>query len=99
MFEIEYIMNKNGQPEAVVIPIEVWNEILPKEDCSLDELSEAFEYYCLNKANEALKYSDKPDFVEFLLSCPKTDINFEIKRSGLLNITRSYAGSWERGAL
>jgi len=65
MLEIEYVMNKNGQPEAVVIPIEIWNEILPKEDCSIDE---------------ALKYPDKPDFVEFLLSCPKTDINFEIKR-------------------
>jgi len=24
--------------------------------------------------------SDKPDFVEYLLSCPKTDINFEIER-------------------
>jgi len=65
MLEIEYVMNKNGQPEAVVIPIEIWNEILPKEHCSIDE---------------ALKYPDKPDFVEFLLSCPKTDINFEIKR-------------------
>ncbi|MBF0100075.1 MAG: type II toxin-antitoxin system Phd/YefM family antitoxin [Desulfobacterales bacterium] len=24
--------------------------------------------------------ADKPDFVEFLLSCPKTDITFEIER-------------------
>jgi len=77
MLEIEYVMNKNGQPEAVVIPIEIWNEILPKEDCSINELSEALEDYC---RDEALKYPDKPDFVEFLLSCPKTDINFEIKR-------------------
>lgn len=71
MFEIEYVTNKNGQPKAVVIPIEVWNEIFPKEDSSLDELSEALEDYCLNKAvdeaeksplldrDEALKYLEE----------------------------------------
>jgi len=71
MFEIEYVTNKNGQPKAVVIPIELWNEILPKEDSSLEELSEALEDYCLGKAmdegqksplldrNEALKYLEE----------------------------------------
>jgi hypothetical protein len=71
MFEIEYVTNKNGQPKAVVIPIELWNEILPKEDSSLDEFSEALEDYCLNKAidegmksplldrDEALKYLEE----------------------------------------
>ena len=71
MFEIEYVTNKNGQPKAVVIPIELWNEILPREDSSLDEISEALEDYCLNKSmdegqksplmdrNEALKYLEE----------------------------------------
>lgn len=71
MFEIEYVTNKDGKPKAVVIPIEVWNEILPKEDSSLDEVSEALEDYCLNKAmdeseksplldrDEALKYLEE----------------------------------------
>jgi len=68
MFEIGYLMNRNGQPQAVVIPIEIWNELLPKEDFSFEELSESLEDYCLNKAmdegmktpllnrKEALKY-------------------------------------------
>lgn len=71
MFEIEYLMNKYGQPKAVVIPIEIWNELLPKEDSSLNELSESLEDYCLNKAmdegkkspllnrNEALKFLEE----------------------------------------
>ena len=50
MFEVEYLMKKNGQPKAVLIPIELWNQILPKENCSVDELSEAVEDYCLNQA-------------------------------------------------
>jgi hypothetical protein len=71
MFEIEYLMNRHGQPKAVVIPIEIWNKVLPKEDYSLDELSESLEDYCLSKAmdegkkspllnrNEALKYLEE----------------------------------------
>ncbi len=71
MFEIEYLMSKSGKPKAVVIPIAVWYKILPKEDCSVDELSEALEDYCLNQAmdegqkspllsrNEALKYLEE----------------------------------------
>ncbi len=71
MFEIEYLMSKNGKPKAVVIPIEVWRELLPKEEGSLAELSEALEDYCLNKAmdegkkspllnrNEALKFLEE----------------------------------------
>jgi len=71
MLEIEYLMNRHGQPKAVVIPIEIWNQLLPKEDCSLDEISESLEDYCLNKAmdegkkspllnrNEALKYLEE----------------------------------------
>ena len=50
MFEIEYLTDKNGQPKAVVIPIEVWRQLFPEEKISLDELSERLEDYCLNKA-------------------------------------------------
>jgi len=58
MFETEYLMKKDGQPKAVVIPIELWEKLLPipKEDNSFNELSEALEDYCLNRAmNEGRK--------------------------------------------
>lgn len=54
MLEIEYMTDKNGQPKAVVIPIELWRQLLPDEDVSVEELSEKIENYCLNNAmNEA----------------------------------------------
>ena len=68
MFEVEYVTDKNGQPKAVVIPIELWKRLLPNENTSVKELSEGIEDYCLNKAmdeaqqtpllsrEEALKY-------------------------------------------
>jgi hypothetical protein len=40
MFEIEYLTDKNGQPKAVVIPIEVWQRMFAEESVSEDELSE-----------------------------------------------------------
>jgi hypothetical protein len=50
MFEIEYLTDKQGQPKAVIIPIEIWHKILPNDDVSLEELAESIEDYCLNKA-------------------------------------------------
>ena len=56
MFEIEYLTDHNGQPKAVVIPIELWRQILPKDPDSPEELLEAIEDHCLNKAmDEAQK--------------------------------------------
>ena len=49
MFEIEYLTDNKGQPKAVVIPIEVWQQVFP-EEVSVNELSERLEDYCLNKA-------------------------------------------------
>ncbi|MFH1961724.1 MAG: hypothetical protein ABIJ30_02440 [bacterium] len=56
MMEVEYLMNKSGQARAVVVPIELWRHLLPKEDTSFEELSERMENYCLSKAmDEAQK--------------------------------------------
>lgn len=56
MFEVEYLTDKNGQPKAVVIPIELWKQIRPKDIASIEELSEAIENYCLSNAmDEAQK--------------------------------------------
>lgn len=69
MFEIEYLTDKNGQPKAVVIPIEVWKRVFTAESISEDELSEGLEDYCLNKAMDEAKDSpllDRETALEFL---------------------------------
>ncbi|MGK7953964.1 MAG: hypothetical protein AB4063_01645 [Crocosphaera sp.] len=54
MLEIEYLKDRNGKATGVVIPIEVWKQIFPEEEITLDELSDRLEDYCLNQAmNEA----------------------------------------------
>jgi hypothetical protein len=50
MVELEYLMGKNGQLKAVVIPIEVWKNLFVQDETSADELAEAIEDYCLGKA-------------------------------------------------
>ncbi len=47
---IEYLTNKNGDVSAVVIPIELWRQLLPNEEVSADKLAVAVEDYCMNKA-------------------------------------------------
>ena len=49
LLNLEYITNKEEQPTAVVIPIEIWRQLLPIDNASLENLSEAIEDYCLNK--------------------------------------------------
>jgi hypothetical protein len=54
MLKIEYMTDTNGKPKGVVIPIEVWKQLFPEAEITLDELSDRLEDYCLNKAmNEA----------------------------------------------
>ena len=52
MLNLEYLTNKEGKPTAVVIPIAIWRKLLPIDNASLEDLSEAIEDYCLNKAME-----------------------------------------------
>lgn len=55
MLNIEYLTNKDGDAIAVVIPMHIWRQLLPEEDATFDELAEALEDYCMNKAmNEAV---------------------------------------------
>jgi len=55
MLNLEYLTNTEGNTIAVVIPIDIWRQLLPTEDASLDELAEAVEDYCMNKAmNESV---------------------------------------------
>ncbi|MDY7016569.1 MAG: hypothetical protein SVX43_23835 [Cyanobacteriota bacterium] len=50
MPNFKYLTNPDGDAIAVVIPIEVWRKIMPTDETSLEELAEAVEDYCLNKA-------------------------------------------------
>ncbi len=50
MSDLEYLTNSEGQPIAVVIPIELWRKLIPTEEPSLEALKDAIEDYCLNKA-------------------------------------------------
>jgi hypothetical protein len=52
MLNIEYLTNQDGAAIAVVIPIELWQQLLPipPEEASFEELQEGVEDYCLNKA-------------------------------------------------
>lgn len=61
MSEIEYLTDKNGQPKAIVIPIEIWQRIFTAESVSEAELSAGLEDYCLNKAMDEAKESDLLD--------------------------------------
>lgn len=40
MLSIEYLTDQNGQPKAVVIPIELWRQVFPQEDMSCEEFTE-----------------------------------------------------------
>lgn len=50
MVNIQYLTNRDGEAIAVVIPIEIWRQLLPSQEVSFEELQEAVENYCLNKA-------------------------------------------------
>ncbi|MBW1649635.1 MAG: hypothetical protein JRJ44_02950 [Deltaproteobacteria bacterium] len=50
MAALQYLTDTNGKANAVVIPLDLWNSLFPKKECSDKKLSEAMENYCLNKA-------------------------------------------------
>lgn len=47
---IEYLTDVEGNTKAVVIPIELWQQLLPQGGDSTEELAENLEDYCLNNA-------------------------------------------------
>ena len=57
MIEVEYLTDKNGQLKAVVVPIKLWRKLFPQDDGSVEELSQAVEDYCLNKAMDEARES------------------------------------------
>ncbi len=55
MNSIEYLTDINGNKKAVVIPIEIWEKIIPADIDNDDNLPEYLENYCLNQAMEEAK--------------------------------------------
>ncbi|NMF86249.1 hypothetical protein [Nodosilinea sp. P-1105] len=47
---IAYITAPDGNPKAVVIPIDLWRRLLPQGETSLEQLAENLEDYCLSNA-------------------------------------------------
>ncbi|WP_231636728.1 hypothetical protein [Planktothricoides sp. SR001] len=47
---LEYITNQDGEISAVVIPIDLWRKIIPNQEVSTEQLADAIEDYCMNKA-------------------------------------------------
>ncbi|MFZ4678296.1 MAG: hypothetical protein ACOYM4_21840 [Nodosilinea sp.] len=47
---IEYLTDIEGNTRAVVIPIDLWRQLLPQGGDSTEELAENLEDYCLNNA-------------------------------------------------
>jgi hypothetical protein len=52
---IEYLTDGNGNQTAVVIPIELWRNILLQDTDSIEKIKENIEDYCLNKAMDEAK--------------------------------------------
>ncbi|MCP3959882.1 MAG: hypothetical protein GY719_18720 [bacterium] len=50
MTGVHYLTDQQGEPQAVVLPIELWRRLLPREDPSPEELAAALEDYCLGRA-------------------------------------------------
>ncbi len=99
MTGVQYLTDQEGKPRAVVLPIELWRRLLPREDASVEELTDAVEDYCLGKAmdegrqtpllscEKALEYLERLDPVESATASRSSAIS-RSSRS-----TRSTAGS------
>ncbi len=72
MLELEYLTDKNGLSKAVVIPIQLWNRLLPKGNVSFEGLSESIEDYCMNKAMDEADNTpllNREEALEYLADC------------------------------
>ncbi|MGF1569418.1 MAG: hypothetical protein ACFCVD_15345 [Nodosilinea sp.] len=66
---IEYLTDIDGNPRAVVIPIDLWRQLLPQGGDSTEELAENLEDYCLNNAMDeaqATPLLNREDALQFL---------------------------------
>ena len=50
MTGVHYMTDEDGVPTAVVLPIELWQRLLPHEGASVEDVRESVEDYCLGRA-------------------------------------------------
>ena len=66
---IEYLTDADGNPKAVVIPIDLWRQLLPTGNDSLQSIAENLEDYCLSNAMDEAQNSpllNREDALSFL---------------------------------
>lgn len=66
---INYLTDADGNPKAVVIPIELWRRLMPQDNETLENLAENLADYCLSKAMDEAKTSpllSREDALQFL---------------------------------
>ena len=71
---IEYLTDSDGNPKAVVIPIDLWKKLLPQGTDSLGDLAENLEDSCLNKAMDEAQETPlmgREEALQFLKISPK----------------------------
>ena len=69
MLNIEYLTDQNGKTKAVVIPIDLWNKLMPSETINFDNLTDSLEDYCLNKGMDEAELTpllDRETALKFL---------------------------------
>lgn len=67
---IQYLTDTQGEPSAVVIPIDLWRKIFPGNSItSTENIAEEIEDYCLNQATDEATETpllDREAALEFL---------------------------------
>jgi hypothetical protein len=77
---IEYLTDGNGNQTAVVIPIELWRNILLQDTDSIETIKENIEDYCLNKAMDKAKITpllSREQAIDFLAEDDDLKLNIE----------------------
>lgn len=67
--QLEYLTDEQGNKKAVIVPIDIWEDIFPEEIVNLEDLTEKLENYCLNKAMDEAKNTpllDKDAALQYL---------------------------------
>ncbi|MGG6238947.1 hypothetical protein ACQ4N7_09925 [Nodosilinea sp. AN01ver1] len=75
---IDYLTDADGNPKAVVIPIDLWRLLLPQGGDSIQDLAENLEDYCLNKAMDEAQETpllNREDALAFLEAEDAEDID------------------------
>ena len=69
MAELEYLTDQERQLRAVVVPVALWQRLFPAEGTTSEDVMEAIENYCLNRAMDEAEDSpllNRADALAFL---------------------------------